>query len=142
TRSVRRRNVRLEGAAAVSHRPSVTTSARGKLMQLRLSRLLLAMAMASFVLLAGGCGGSGHADRALRVLVQLTSYRLGRHPRRQTRSYSLRCGSRPSGTLPLAARVCRDISRHPQAMLNPGRARSFCLGGAFRPELRVRANRN
>lgn len=84
---------------------------------------------ATFASLAGGCGGGG-SQAAIRVRVTVQSYVFGkeRSPRRETRSYSLSCGP-VGGTLPYAARICRDISRHPQPLLDPLPARYGCSGG-------------
>jgi hypothetical protein len=122
-----------------------------------------AAAIALALALAGaGCGASGGPKRH-RVLVQIeaqgylasssvssfylfsapwirpTFLQLGtpaaRRRRLQTRSFTLTCEP-PAGTLPLGARVCQDIARHPRAMLDPGPARSGCFGGDM-PELKV-----
>jgi hypothetical protein len=42
-----------------------------------------------------------------------------------------------SGTLPLGARVCRDIAQHQQAMLSPRKPRSTCGGSPFMPTVDV-----
>jgi hypothetical protein len=62
-------------------------------------------------------------------------------PHPHTSRYTLRC--RPTGgTLPLAARVCGDIARHPAAMLTPRRPRSVCDQPPGAPEVTVESRWN
>lgn len=56
------------------------------------------------------------------------------------RSWTLRCGP-AGGDLPLAGRLCADITRHPVAMLAPGHARSVCGGTVFGPVVSVSSSR-
>lgn len=82
-----------------------------------------------------GCGG-GHGS-AIRVDVK-----VGWAPmvHRHNESFTLRC--EPSGgTLPYAARICRDIAAHPRAMLRAAPARSVCGGMVAGPNLTVIAHR-
>jgi hypothetical protein len=101
----------------------------------RLPALLACVA----VLAAAGCGGgSGSGVHSnipsdLSVEVDLTKVVFvdGRGFQRQTTVFSLKCNP-PEGSLPLAARVCGDIERHPQAMMDPLTGRTLCraTGGA------------
>jgi hypothetical protein len=81
--------------------------------------------------LALAAGGGSHS--AITVRITVTTY-LNAKP--QTRSFTLGCQP-VSGTLPLRARVCGDIARHPESMLDPETARSFCAGGPNLPQLTV-----
>jgi hypothetical protein len=95
--------------------------------------------VALFLVLSVGCSASNRDDSNHRVSLQikLVEYTQGVLPAKQhTRSFSLVCGP-PGGTLPLAARVCRDIRLHPRAMLRPPRRHSVCLGSPWSPELTV-----
>lgn len=107
-------------------------------------RSLLAAGLvgATVVALAAGCGGGG-SKAAISVKVTVQSYFFGKEhsPKRQTRSYSLTCDP-VGGTLPYAGRICADIARHPQPMLDPLPARTVCLGGPFRPRVTVTGRRN
>lgn len=92
--------------------------------------------------LAAGCGG-GAAKAAVSVKVTVQSYSFGtaHFTRRQTRSFSLTCGP-VSGTLPYASRICADIARHPQPMLDPLPARILCAGGPNEPLVTVTSDGN
>jgi hypothetical protein len=92
-----------------------------------------------------GCGGTSQAVRRGRidVRIRLTTYRLAV---RKVQSFTLFCEP-TGGNLPLAARVCRDIRVHPQAMLDPPRPgpprkSSLCAGGPFMPQLAVTVTAN
>src|SRR5438132_10597237 len=94
---------------------------------------------ALFLVLSTGCSASSSNDSKRRVSLQikLMEYTQGTLPARQhTRSFSLVCAP-PGGTLPLAARVCRDIRLHPRAMLSPPRRGWVCSGSTWSPELTV-----
>ena len=83
-----------------------------------MSRQLTIALLAAVGLTAAGCGGV-HTRAAISVHVTVTAKR--------TTTYTLTC--RPaSGTLPFASRVCRDVARHPQPMLDPLPSRTACLG--------------
>lgn len=82
-----------------------------------------------------GCGGGAHSHVALKLTVthytiEKTNSSKGRLPQRVTEHFTLNCQP-TSGTLPFAARICRDIARHRQAMLAPRRRRSVCSGTPF-----------
>jgi len=82
--------------------------------------LRAACASVLLALTAAGCGSGTPTRSAISVRVTI-----------HTVTYTLTC--RPtSGTLPFASRVCRDIGRHPQPLLDPLSARSTCLGGPGR----------
>ena len=85
-----------------------------------------------------GCGGHSAAQPAVSARIEVTTW-TGKL-QRQTHIFTLGCDP-TSGTLPLAARVCGDIGRHPTAMLDPAKERSVCLGGPFMPDLTVRTIR-
>lgn len=97
---------------------------------------------ASVAALAAGCGGGG-SKAAISVKVTVQSYYFGKahFTTRQTRSYSLTCGP-VGGTLPYAGRICGDIARHPQPMLDPLPARTVCSGDPFAPQVTVTSERN
>jgi hypothetical protein len=76
-------------------------------------------------------GGGSHS--AINVRITVTTY-LNAQP--QARSFTLGCHP-VSGTLPLRARICSDIARHPHAMLDPAAGRSTCAGGPFMPKLTI-----
>lgn len=102
--------------------------------------LTIAGAAAVTALLAAGCGGK---HSAVSVRIEITSYAPSKTGKMEshTTSYSLRC--RPtSGALPFAARICADIARHPQPLLDPLPARSVCAGGPFMPDVKVAATAN
>jgi len=92
--------------------------------------------------LAAGCGGSG-SKAAISVKVIVQSYFFGKEhsPKRETRSYSLTCDP-VGGTLPYAARICRDIARHLQPLLDPLAARYGCSGGPNMAVVTVTARTN
>lgn len=94
--------------------------------------LKVTLAGAAVVAALSGCG---HASSVAgtKVRIQLTTHTGGS---RVTHVFSLACDP-ARGSLPLAARVCADIRRHPQAMLEPLPFRSTCAGGPLMPELTV-----
>ena len=98
------------------------------------TRLTLVVAILAVV---AGCGGSGgHSAIGLRINITMFTGN-----KQQTKSFTLGC--RPvTGTLPLALRVCRDIARHPRAMLNPLPARTNCSGSPTMPQLTVTTSRD
>lgn len=102
-------------------------------------RLVFAVAVGVTVI-AAGCGGA-RAKSAISVQIKVTSTFFGEsqvYSKPHTRSYTLSC--RPTGgTLPFAARVCADIVRHPQPMLDPLPARTSCLGSPNMAEVTVTA---
>ncbi len=99
--------------------------------------LRVVLAAAAIVTAAAGCGNANPvADATVRV--QLTTHTGGS---RVTHVFSLACDP-TRGSLPLAARVCADISRHSQAMLDPLPFRSTCAGGPLMPELTVTTTRS
>jgi hypothetical protein len=90
----------------------------------------LVAAVLALALLAAACGGASHA--AISVKVAITSF-VPPEMHRSTTTFTLTC--RPTGgTFPYAARLCRDIARHPQPLLDPLPARYGCSGG---PEMAV-----
>lgn len=114
---------------------------RGRARQ-ALSVFAVTVALAALAWLVTACGGADISTRKSRVSIeiQLTTYTSGARPKRRTRTFSLGCLP-VSGTLPFADRLCRDIARHPQAMLDPldpDRPRSVCLGLLNGPSLMVR----
>jgi hypothetical protein len=72
----------------------------------------------------------------MRLHIWLTYYPSGHQT---TQSFTLDCAP-VGGTLPLAARVCTDIARHREAMLNPRAPRSQCLGSQMIPQLVIDTN--
>lgn len=96
------------------------------------------LATAGVVAALSGCG-SGGPKAAVSVKVTVQSYYFGKShfAKPQTRTYSLTCGP-VGGTLPFASRICADIARHPQPMLDPLPARGVvCSGGPFEPQVTV-----
>ena len=90
------------------------------------------MKLAAAAVMLAIVAGSGSAPRT-SVRLHVTSYtRNVRH----THAFTLTCAP-TGGTLPFAARVCRDIEAHSQAMLDPRPQRSVCAGGPFMPVLVV-----
>jgi hypothetical protein len=98
--------------------------------------LRAALVGAAIVAVVSGCG---HASSAAgtTVRIQLTTHAGGG---RVTHVFSLACDP-AHGSLPFAARVCVDIGRHTQAMLDPLPFRSTCAGGPLMPELTVTTTR-
>jgi hypothetical protein len=97
------------------------------------------------VLLVAGVGAAARAASSSRssVRIELTTYRL---TVRRVQVFSLSC-SPTGGNLPLAGRICRDIARHPKAMLDPPhsglrRTSIVCSGGPFMPQLAVAVTTN
>jgi hypothetical protein len=84
--------------------------------------------------------GCGERSSAISVQVRVTTYDAPSHKAAEHR-FTLGCET-TSGSLPLAARICADIARHPVSMLSPGRARSVCGGLVFGPVVAVSANRS
>jgi len=85
-------------------------------------------------LLLAGFGDTGHARTdEVSVRIRVTTY-AATVPRE--RSFSLSCNP-TGGNLPLASLVCREISLHPKAMLNPPKPRWTCAGPAGSPTLTV-----
>ena len=98
----------------------------------------LRFALAAAILaVVAGCGGSG-GHSAVGVRIGITTFTGNKQ---QTKSFTLGCLP-VSGTLPFAARVCRDIARHPQPMLDPLPARTNCSGGPTIPRLTVTTRRD
>lgn len=102
---------------------------------------MLALSVALIVVVVSGCGsstGSVVGDGRVVVRIQLTTFtdRGSGRATAHAQSFSLVCDP-TSGTLPLAARVCRDIRRYPGPMLDPPRARSVCLGLLNGPALTI-----
>jgi len=99
------------------------------------SRITAVLVVLSSPLLLAGFGDTSRAARAdsISVRVRLTTYPA---TVRHVQSFSLSCNP-TGGNLPLAGRVCRDISLHPKAMLNPPKPRWTCAGPAGSPTLTV-----
>jgi hypothetical protein len=97
------------------------------------SRLAASITVVSCGLLLVGFGSTGRAAEGVSVNIRLTTY-AGNV--RHMQSFSLACDP-TGGSLPLASRVCRDISLHPRAMLNPPKPRWTCAGPAGSPTLTV-----
>ncbi len=97
------------------------------------------MRIAFALALVGAVTACGHPSSVAgtSVRIQLTTYTGGN---RATHMFSLACDS-ARGSLPLAARVCADIRRHSQAMLDPVPSRSTCAGGPLMPVLTVATTR-
>jgi hypothetical protein len=76
---------------------------------------------------AGRAVPPGGPVSATNVSLEITVSTPDRDGNRIEKRFTLRCDP-PAGTLPLAERVCRDIRRHPQAMLAPAPHRWVCLG--------------
>jgi hypothetical protein len=104
--------------------------------------LALALIVSAAVAALTSCGGGG-SKAAISVKVTVQSYYFGKEhsPKRQIRSYSLSCDP-VGGTLPYAARICRDIARHPQPLLDPLPARYGCSGGPGMAVVTVTAKAN
>ena len=105
--------------------------------------LTLAATALTVATVAAGCAGGG-SKAAVSVKVTVQSYVFGKQqhaPKRQTRSYSLTCQP-TGGTLPYAGRICADIARHPQPMLDPLPARYGCSGGPNMAVVTVAARAN
>ena len=85
------------------------------------------------VLLVGVGAGRAGRPETVSVRVRLTTYAS---TVRNVRTFTLACHP-TGGSLPLAGRVCRDISLHPRAMLNPPKPRWTCSGAAGSPTLSV-----
>lgn len=103
---------------------------------------LAAVAPGVAVAVLTGCG-STVPKAAISVKVTVRSYYFGKShfAKPQTRSYSLTCGP-VGGTLPYAPRICADISRHPQPMLDPLPARIVCAGRPNGPLVTVTSTHN
>jgi hypothetical protein len=97
------------------------------------SRLAASITVVSCGLLLVGFGSTGRAAEGVSVNIRLTTY-AGNV--RHMQSFSLACHP-TGGNLPLSSRVCRDISLHPKAMLNPPKPRWTCSGPAGSPTLTV-----
>jgi hypothetical protein len=109
------------------------------------ARLTAVLAAASCGLLLAGFGAASLRTPADHITVRV---RVTTHPAtvRKEQSFSLTCNP-TGGTLPFAARACRDISLHPKAMLDPprrspGGKSSVCSGSEFMPVLSVTATAN
>jgi hypothetical protein len=103
-------------------------------------RPLLSFSCGLLVLLSGFGGASEAAPRdAISVHIRVVTFPS---TVRHVRSFLLACNP-TGGSLPFAARVCRDIRLHPKAMLDPphrtrpGGQSSTCSGGPFMPEVSV-----
>jgi hypothetical protein len=99
------------------------------------SRLTVVIAVVSCGLLLVGFGGMGRTVRtdSISVRIRVTTYSgtVG-----HVHSFSLTCNP-TGGSLPLAGRMCRDISLHPRAMLDPPKPRWWCSLPAGSPTLTV-----
>jgi hypothetical protein len=92
--------------------------------------------------LASGCGNGGqHAAVSVRVSVKSYFFGTAHFAKPQTRSYALTCGP-VGGTLPYAGRICADIARHPQPMLDPLPARFGCSGSPNMAQVTVTSTKN
>ena len=110
-------------------------------MRARLPVVLVALSCG----LLAGVGGASLAARTESISVRI---RVSTFPGtvRRVQSFSLSCNP-TGGSLPLAGRVCRDISLHPKAMLDPphrspGGNSSVCSGSEFMPVVSVTATAN
>jgi hypothetical protein len=72
------------------------------------------------VLIAAGCAGSHPST--VDLIVRIASGPSGKEQR-----FTLRCDP-TGGDIPNRASLCAMIANHPHAMLDPGQARSVCLG--------------
>jgi len=107
----------------------------------RRTRLVAAVAGVVAAAAIVATAGTGAASSPIRLRITLTTYT--HFTQRHERTYTLNCDP-TSGTLPLAGRICRDVARHPLAMLgmlNTGRGRSVCSPPAGSPEVAVEATR-
>jgi hypothetical protein len=111
----------------------------------RLAYTAAVIVVASSVLLTADIGAAGRvAERAKFIVrIDVTDYRA---TVRHVEVFSLTCNP-THGSLPLAGRVCRDIARHPKAMLDPPRPgpprqSQLCSGSPFMPQLTVTVTRN
>jgi hypothetical protein len=83
------------------------------------------------LLLLTACGGRQRA--AIHLDIRIASGLGAQH---HVASFVLDCGP-AGGTLPYARRICADVAAHRQAMLQPIRARSVCLGAVGGPVVTV-----
>jgi hypothetical protein len=99
------------------------------------ARLAIVFAALSCGLILAGLGGASRGAHSLGISVRI---RVTTYPPtvRRVQALSLTCNP-TGGNLPLADRVCRDISAHPKAMLNPPKPRWTCAGPAGSPTLTV-----
>jgi hypothetical protein len=86
-------------------------------------------------MIASSCG-SGRTDTALSVRIK-----SGIGSSTKDQRFTLRCDP-TGGDMPNRAVLCKMISEHPQAMLDPGKARSTCIGGIGTPSVSVSGTRN
>jgi hypothetical protein len=96
-------------------------------------RIAVAVMAGTAVTALAGCGGT---NSAIALKVTVTRF----VPTKSHSSFTLGCEP-VSGTLPFAARICRDIARHRQAMLAPRPSRSTCAGGPLMPTVDVEVGR-
>ncbi len=87
------------------------------------------------VFVAGFGGVSQTGGDKVSVQIRVTTHTFPSTVRHVSLS-SLTCNP-TAGNLPLAARVCRDISLHPTAMLDPPKPRWTCSGAVGGPTLDV-----
>jgi hypothetical protein len=101
--------------------------------------------LSALVALLAGLGGAGAGagaagGRGVSVTIRLSSWKVVPGARTTTRvdTFTLSCNP-PRGTLPFAARLCRDIRAHPTATLTPPTARTVCSGVPVHPNPNVAA---
>jgi hypothetical protein len=112
----------------------VTKAVRAPYEQGMTSRITAVLVGLSSPLLLAGFGDTSHARAdSISVRIRVTTYAA---TVRHVHSFSLGCNP-TGGSLPLAGRVCRDISLHRKAMLNPPKPRWTCAGPAGSPTLTV-----
>jgi len=107
----------------------------------RLTRVACAVAGVVAIAAILATSACGSVSSAIRLRITLTTYT--HFTQKHERAFTLDCNP-TSGTLPFAARVCRDVARHPLAMVgmvNSGGGRSECSPPAGSPELVVEATR-
>lgn len=119
-------------------RPDATPSRRARIGG-RFTLAVSVLALLCLLLGSAGCGSKRSAHSSVQVRVTLTTWSSA--GRKRSEAFTLGC--RPAlGTLPLAARVCADIVRHPVAMLDPPKRRWTCSGSPFMPQLVIQSSRD
>ena len=111
-------------------------------MTVRSAPALTTLLVASLLLFLGDASAAPRRG-PVSAQIRLVTYRGAV---RKVQTFSLTCNP-AKGNLLLAARVCRDLSLHPKAMLDPphripGGKTITCIGGPFMPQLSVSATSN
>jgi hypothetical protein len=107
-------------------------------MSIRNAAAVATVSLGPLLLLLGDA--SAAPRHAVSVQIRLITYRASAQ---KEQTFSLMCNP-TGGSLPFAARICRDATLHPKAMLDPPHRRPggktiVCSGGPFMPQLSVSA---